>query len=230
MVSEEFLKEFLNYFNEKSNQIIEDEIKKQKDYIEINLKDYSSLPKKKEQFLTKEIEYYKNRNNNYLTIQEQIDIKKMSKYEFLQKFKGYLKNEIHQFIIGNEIDFLTEEPHETYNPNYANVFINLYVNRDLFFYCVNLYKEINYKQSSTKENEITTRQGVILINLIQNLRGWAEFDSTKKARVISWLIGKSYDNVYKEFLLENKKSTDLSEGYLKDLGIVNDFLKKHKLQ
>lgn len=98
----------------------------------------------------------------------------------------------------------------------------------LHFIKTQVQSELAIKLKSNQK-QLTTNQTVILIEKIQHLENWSDYESTKKATIISALTGKSYENTRKAFYLLEKKSSELTPQFKKDIEHIDNLLKNSNI-
>ena len=85
------------------------------------------------------------------------------------------------------------------------------------------------EKSKTNSEQLTTRQAVILIEEIQRIENWSDTPATKKAAIISKLIGRNIDNIRKMYSELEKKPSEIIPKFKDDMQIIFKLLKNNKL-
>lgn len=153
--------------------------------------------------------------------ENEIDTNKLEKH-ITNHFKESSCNCINVRIVEQYIFIMEFEL--SYIPFYKEM-ITIMTSMDvLHFVKTQVQSEIEIK-SRNNQKQLTTNQTVILIEKIQHLENWSNYESTKKATIISALTGKSYENTRKAFYLLEKKSSELTPQFKKDIEHIDNLLK-----
>jgi len=98
----------------------------------------------------------------------------------------------------------------------------------LHFLKEQMQKNVENK-SKSKQRQLTTRQAVLLIEEMMRLENWTVINTSKKATVISRLIGRDYDNIREVYTLSGKKSKEMQKLFEEDMKLVYKLIKDNKL-
>lgn len=82
-------------------------------------------------------------------------------------------------------------------------------------------KEKNQKNKVLKENELTTRQKVLLIENLIVTDVWSKYSERKKAKLISYIINTNETNIRNILAISDKKPTSQSKDFTDDMALIN---------
>lgn len=97
--------------------------------------------------------------------------------------------------------------------------------KDLGFY-ENITDENITDDNEIKDVGLSVNQSLILFDKLRNIdiEIWDNIEKTRKARIISKLINKNYDNIKKGLNLLDKKKSDIPNQFKSDIKTIDDLL------
>ncbi|WP_397444833.1 hypothetical protein [Polaribacter sp. R77954] len=166
---------------------------------------------------------------SYITEDKNLDIRNKKFIPFVKEYV-FINDGFYAFyLIENTSleNYINSDEMYSINPHIYSWISFIRTMKTIEFINKELIKLENQQPANLTKNKktLTTNQKLILLDNIRIIKDWESYDKTKKARLISYLIDRNYDNTKDGLDLLEKKPSQQTPRFKKDLIDVEKLIK-----